>query len=97
MGELLDALNAADAGADAPTKSAIDQAGDLFRAASQGGQRGDRCRPRARHALGQDQSMDAANASAGACGRFLDRGDDSAASAPIGPAGGNDGLSLYPR
>jgi hypothetical protein len=35
MGELLDALNAADAGADAPTKSAVDQASNLFRAASQ--------------------------------------------------------------
>jgi hypothetical protein len=35
MGELLDALNAADAGADASTKSAMDQAADLFRAASQ--------------------------------------------------------------
>jgi hypothetical protein len=34
MGELLDALNAADAGADASTKSAIDQAADLFRVAS---------------------------------------------------------------
>jgi len=35
MGELLDALNAAETGADASTKSAIDQAADLFRAASQ--------------------------------------------------------------
>jgi hypothetical protein len=34
MGELLDRLNAADRGADAFTKSAIDQAADLFRAAS---------------------------------------------------------------
>jgi hypothetical protein len=36
MGELLDALNAADTGAEATTKSAIDRAADLFRAASQG-------------------------------------------------------------
>lgn len=35
MGELLDALNAADTGANASTKSAIDQAADFFRAASQ--------------------------------------------------------------
>jgi hypothetical protein len=35
MGELRDALNAADTGADASTKSAIDQVGELFSAASQ--------------------------------------------------------------
>jgi hypothetical protein len=35
MGELLDALNAADSDAAAPTKSAVDQAADLFRFASQ--------------------------------------------------------------
>jgi hypothetical protein len=35
MGELLDRLNAADTGAAASTKSAIDQAAELFRAASQ--------------------------------------------------------------
>jgi hypothetical protein len=35
MGELLDGLNAVDSGADAPTTSAIDQAVDLFHAASQ--------------------------------------------------------------
>jgi len=34
MGELLDRLNAVDSGADAPTTSAIDQAADLFHAAS---------------------------------------------------------------
>jgi hypothetical protein len=34
MGELLDALNAAGTGADTSTKSAIDQAADLFRSAS---------------------------------------------------------------
>jgi hypothetical protein len=34
-GELLDRLSAADSGTDAPTKSAIDQAADLFHAASQ--------------------------------------------------------------
>jgi hypothetical protein len=35
MRELLDRLNAVDSGADAPTTSAIDQAADLFHAASQ--------------------------------------------------------------
>ena len=35
MGELLDKLNAYDTGADASTKSALDQAADFFRAASQ--------------------------------------------------------------
>jgi hypothetical protein len=35
MGELLDALNAADSDAAAPTKSAVDQAAELFRSASQ--------------------------------------------------------------
>jgi hypothetical protein len=35
MGELRDALNAAGAGADGSAKSAIDQAAELFRAASQ--------------------------------------------------------------
>jgi hypothetical protein len=35
MGELRDALNAAGTGANASTKSAIDQAGELFNAASQ--------------------------------------------------------------
>lgn len=35
MGELLDALNAADSDAGAPTKSAVDQAVELFRSASQ--------------------------------------------------------------
>jgi hypothetical protein len=35
MGELLDALNAADSDAAAPTKSAVDQAVDLFRFAGQ--------------------------------------------------------------
>jgi len=35
MGELFDALNAADSDAAEPTKSAIDQAGELFRSASQ--------------------------------------------------------------
>jgi hypothetical protein len=35
MGELLDKLNATETGADAPAKSALDQASDFFRAASQ--------------------------------------------------------------
>ena len=35
MGELLDALNAAKSNAAAPTKSAVDQAAELFRTASQ--------------------------------------------------------------
>jgi hypothetical protein len=35
MGELLDALKSAETGANASTKSALDQAADLFRAASQ--------------------------------------------------------------
>jgi hypothetical protein len=35
MGELLDALKSAKTGANASTKSALDQAADLFRAASQ--------------------------------------------------------------
>jgi hypothetical protein len=35
MGELLDKLNASDRGSDAFTKSALDQAIDFFRAASQ--------------------------------------------------------------
>jgi hypothetical protein len=35
MGELLDALNAADSDAAAPTKSAVDQAAEPFRFASQ--------------------------------------------------------------
>jgi hypothetical protein len=35
MGELLDKLNASDTSADASTKSAHDQAADIFRAASQ--------------------------------------------------------------
>ena len=35
MGELLDALNAAEANGDATTRSAADQAADMFRAASQ--------------------------------------------------------------
>jgi hypothetical protein len=35
MGELLDALNAADSDAAAPTKSAVDQAAELSRSASE--------------------------------------------------------------
>lgn len=35
MGELLDKLNAVDANAGAPAKSAIDQAADIFRTAGQ--------------------------------------------------------------
>jgi hypothetical protein len=35
MGELLDALNAVDSDAAGPTKSAVDQAAELFRSASE--------------------------------------------------------------
>jgi hypothetical protein len=74
MGELLEKLNALDNGVRGPGEpvpSLADRAARAFSIGQPTGQRGDRGRPRARHALGHSQPLVAAGAVAGLGGWFL--------------------------